>query len=181
MKTVYLFLTDGFEETEALATVDVMRRAGLSVKTVSLTKEEMVVGSHLIQVKADVMFENTTFEDAAMLVIPGGTPKFADHKGLCTLVQEKYKEGLPLGAICAAPMVFGLLGLLEGKKATCYPGFEKYLKGAQITGAFVEQDGLLVTAKGPAAALPFAYAIVEMLCGKDKAEEVKAGMLYAEE
>lgn len=178
MKSVYLFLIDGFEETEALATVDVMRRAGLEVKTVSLTGKEMVNGSHAIAVKADVLFEEASFNDAAMLVIPGGTPKFADHSGLRDTVQRAYETGLPLAAICAAPMVFGVMGLLKGKKATCYPGFEKYLEEAECTGAFVEQDGQFITGKGPAAALPFAYAIVERLCGKDVADRVKGGMLY---
>ncbi len=178
MNKVYLFLIDGFEETEALATVDVMRRAALPVVTVSLNGQQRVTGSHQIAIEADCRFEAVDFSDASMLVIPGGTPKFAEHEGLLSLVSRKHAEGIRLSAICAAPMVFGKLGLLKGRKATCYPGFEKYLEGAEITGAMVQEDGLFITAKGPAAALPFGYAIVEALCGREKAETVRRAMLY---
>lgn len=178
MNKVYLFLIDGFEETEALATVDVMRRAALPVVTVSLTGKQTVTGSHHIAVEADARFEELDFSDASMLVIPGGTSKFAEHEGLLSLVSRKYEEGIRLSAICAAPMVFGKLGLLKGRKATCYPGFEKFLEGAEVTGAMVQEDGIFITAKGPAAALPFGYAIVEKLCGKGRADSVRAAMLY---
>lgn len=178
MNKVYLFLTDGFEETEALATVDVMRRAALPVVTVSLTGQQTVTGSHQIGVESDSLFEEVDFSDASMLVIPGGTTKFAEHEGLLSLVNRKYAEGIRLSAICAAPMVFGISGLLKGRKATCYPGFEKYLEGAEVTGTMVQEDGLFITAKGPAAALPFGYAIVEALCGKETADSVRRAMLY---
>lgn len=178
MGTIYLFLIDGFEETEALATVDVLRRAQLQVKTVSLTESCFVTGSHQITVQADAMFNDMTFNDAEMFIIPGGTPKFAEHTGLRNAVQQMADNNKPLAAICAAPMVFGIMGLLKGKKATCYPGFEKYLEGANHTGAFVEKDGNIITAKGPAAALPFAFAIVEELCGRPTATEIRTAMLY---
>ena len=180
MKTIFVFLADGFEEIEALTPVDILRRAGLSVKTVSVMDEQVVAGAHGVPVMADVMFDEVNAEDAEMILLPGGLPGATNldaHQGLSQMILDFAKEEKPLAAICAAPLVFGNRGLLEGKKATCYPGFETYLKGAQYTAALVEKDGNFITGKGPGAAMEFAFAIVEKYCGMDKVNELKQGMM----
>ena len=180
MKTIFVFLADGFEEIEALAPVDILRRAGLSVKTVSVMDEQVVAGAHGVPVLADVMFDEINAEDAEMILLPGGLPGATNldaHQGLSQMILDFAKEEKPLAAICAAPLVFGNRGLLEGKKATCYPGFETYLKGAQYTAALVEKDGNFNTGKGPSDAMEFAFAIVEKYCGMDKVNELKQGMM----
>ena len=180
MKTIFVFLAEGFEEIEALAPVDVLRRAGLSVQTVSIMKEQVVAGAHGIPVLADVMFDEVHTEDAEMILLPGGLPGATNldaHEGLSEMILDFAKAEKPLAAICAAPLVFGNRGLLEGKKATCYPGFETYLQGAEYTAALVEKDGNFITGKGPGAALEFAFAIVEKYCGIDKVNELKRGMM----
>lgn len=183
MKTIYVFLAEGFEEIEALTPVDVLRRAGLPVKTVSVTGVQAVAGAHGVPVVADVMFEEVKEEEAEMIVLPGGLPGATNldaHEGLGRLIADFAAAGRPLAAICAAPLVYGKRGLLKGRKATCYPGFENFLEGADYTAALVEKDGNFITGKGPGAAMDFAFAIVEKYCGKEKVDELKNGMLVAE-
>lgn len=180
MKTIFVFLADGFEEIEALTPIDVLRRAGLSVQTVSVMNGQVVTGAHGVPVLADAMFADIHSEDAEMILLPGGLPGATNldaHEGLGNMILDFAKEEKPLAAICAAPLVFGNRGLLEGKKATCYPGFETYLKGAEYTAALVEKDGNFITGKGPGAAMEFAFAIVEKYCGIDKVNELKQGMM----
>ena len=181
MKKVLLFLADGFEEIEALATVDVLRRAGVQVTTVSINPTEMVTGAHGILVMADVLFADCTPAEADMLVLPGGMPGAANldaHEGLRAAISAHAEAGKWLASICAAPMVYGHMGLLNGKKATCYPGYEGELVGATYTATPVEKDGNIITGKGPAVVLPFAYALAEVLVGEEVVAQVKAGMLY---
>lgn len=181
MKNVYVFLADGFEEIEALATVDVLRRAGVKVTTVSINPAEVVTGAHGVPVVADVLFDDAALADADLLVLPGGMPGAANldaHEGVCAALKAQAESGKCLAAICAAPMVLGHLSLLVGKKATCYPGFEGELDGAEYTAAPVEKDGNIITGKGPAVVLPFAYALAETLVGGEVVAQVKAGMLY---
>ena len=169
MKTIYVFLAEGFEEVEALTPVDVLRRAGLPVKTVSVTGVLTVNGAHGVPVVADMVFEEVKEGDAEMIVLPGGLPGATNldaHEGL--------------SAICAAPLVYGKRGLLKGKKVTCYPGFEKYLEGAEYTAALVEKDGNFITGKGPGAAMAFSFAIAEKYVGAEKVTELKQGMMIAE-
>ena len=180
MKTIFVFLAEGFEEIEALTPVDVLRRAGLSVQTVSIMDEQAVKGAHGVPVLADVMFADVNPEDAEMILLPGGLPGATNldaHEGLSKMIQDFANAKKPLAAICAAPLVFGNRGLLEGKKATCYPGFETYLQGAEYTAALVEVDDNFITGKGPGAAMEFAFAIVEKYCGIDKVNELKQGMM----
>lgn len=181
MKKVYVFFADGFEEIEAFASVDVLRRAGFDVEMVSVMDNEIVKGAHQISVFCDKNIENCDFYDASLLLLPGGMPgaqtlgECEDLKrALCTAAEK----GVTLAAICAAPMVLGQLGLLKGKKATCYPGFEHLLDGASYTAAMVEHDGNIITGKGPAAALPFAFALVKHLAGEAKEKELKEAMCY---
>ena len=180
MKNIFVFLAEGFEEIEALTPVDVLRRAGLSVQTVSVMDEQIVAGAHGVPVLADKMFAEINPEDAEMILLPGGLPGATNldaHEGLGQMIQDFAKAEKPLAAICAAPLVFGNRGLLKGKKATCYPGFETYLQGAEYTAALVEKDGNFITGKGPGAAMEFAFAIVEKYCGIDKVNELKLGMM----
>ncbi len=183
MQKIYVFLATGFEDIEAIAVVDILRRAALPVRTVSVTSQPTVLSSHHVPVVADDIFEETDFSDAAMLFLPGGLPGATNleaHDGLAQLIMDHHAAGLPLAAICAAPMVYGRLGILNGHKATCYPGFEDDLLGATPTGALVVQDGQFFLGKGPAAAYELGYAIVAHFCGKEKADEIAAGMLYPE-
>jgi 4-methyl-5(b-hydroxyethyl)-thiazole monophosphate biosynthesis len=126
------------------------------------------------------MFADIHLDDAEMLILPGGLPGATNldaHQGLSDMIMAFASEGKALAAICAAPLVFGNRGLLQGKKATCYPGFESYLTGAEYTAALVEIDGNFITAKGPGAAMDFAFAIVEKYCGIEKVNELKSGMM----
>lgn len=178
MTQALLFLTDGFEEIEALATVDVLRRAEISVQTVSLTGKPIVTGAHQVPVNADCLFEQAEFASAKMLILPGGTTKIDEHDGLKQQVKDFLNNDKPVAAICAAPMVLGGLGLLAGKKATCYPGFEQYLQGADLhTDQAVVVDGNIITGRGPGLALDFALQLVETLSGASRRNEVAQGLL----
>lgn len=182
MKTMYVFLAEGFEEIEALAPVDVMRRAGLSVSLVSTADSLVVKGAHGIPVVADAMFDATDYADAALLFLPGGLPGATNlqaHEGLAQLLMAKAsQDDVLLSAICAAPLVLGGLGLLNGKQATCYPGFEDTMEGAAYTAAKVTVDGNIFTACGPAAAWELGFTFVEHFCGADKADELRLGMQF---
>lgn len=183
MKPICIFLAEGFEEVEALFPLDIMRRGGLNVKTVSVTGSRTVTGAHGVPVVADCMFGDVNEEEVEMIVLPGGLPGATNldaHAGLDKLVRSFAAAGKPLAAICAAPMVYGKRGLLKGKKATCYPGFDTYLEGAEYTGNMVEIDGNFILGKGPAAASAFGFALLEKFAGAKKVAEVKDGMLFAE-
>lgn len=178
MKTVFVFLTTGFEEIEALGTIDILRRAELEVKSVSLTDSKQVISSHLVPVVADLMFDQVDFSLAQMLVLPGGTPKFNEHENMKKEVLAFANKGEKVAAICASPMVLGGLGLLKGKRATCYPGFEKYLEGAILeTDKAVVVDGNITTGRGPGLTTDFALCLVEQLAGKERRDTVAAGLL----
>ena len=180
MKTVCIFLAEGFEEIEAITPIDVLRRAGIPVETVSVMDDIVVNGAHGVPIVADKMFEEIDEEDIEMILLPGGMPgatNLYSHRGLREMILNFAEAKKPLSAICAAPLVYGRNGLLVGKKATCYPGFESYLKGAECTSALVQTDGNFITAKGPGAAMAFAYAIVEKYCGIKTVEELKKGMI----
>ena len=183
MELVYLFFAEGTEEVEALTVVDILRRVGVETRIVSVTGDEVVSGAHGIKVKTDLLAEDVDYAHAAMLILPGGLPgayNLAEHQGLAMGIMTHYKAGKPLAAICAAPLVYGRMGLLEGVKATCYPGFEQEMKGATYTAAMVEEDGQFITGKGPAAVFEFGYAIATRLVGADKVTPVRNGMLYSE-
>ena len=178
MKTFYVFLADGFEEIEAMIPIDVLRRAGLNVVIASVNDSMVVQGAHGVSMIADITIDEV--KEGDMIVLPGGMPG-ATNLDKCPELNEQIKQyatqGKPMAAICAAPLVFGKRGLLKGKKATCYPGFEEFLEGAEYTAAAVECDGNMITGTGPGAAMDFAFAIVEMLCGTEKVAELKQGMM----
>ena len=173
---VFIFLTTGFEEIEALTTMDVLRRGGVNIQSVSLTGERTVAGGHQISVIADHLFEEVDFTNAQMLVLPGGTVRINEHEGLKREILVFAAQKKLLAAICAAPMVLGGLGLLQNKKATCYSGYEKYLTGAHITQAPVTVDGNITTGRAAAYTLDFALELLAQLKGKDVAEEIARKM-----
>ncbi len=183
MAKVYEFLANGFEEIEALAPVDILRRGGVDIQTVSITGSEFVESSHGITVKADLQFTTPDdYADADMLLLPGGLPgatNLNDHEGVRQALLNQHEHGRRIGAICAAPMVLGSLGLLQGRKATCSPGFEKYLTGATYTAQLFEEDGTIITGEGPAATLPYAYRILSYFIGEDAAADIQVQMRYA--
>ena len=172
---IYMFLANGFEEVEALCPLDLLRRAGLEVTTVGIGGEA-VVGSHGIQVQADI--PDTMYRDSKpeMVILPGGMPGTTHLDGSPTVeraLRAAAANNAYLAAICAAPMVLGKRGYLEGKRATCFPGFEEHLTGAEATGESVVIDGRVITAKGMGVALEFGLALVSVLCGEDKAQELR--------
>ena len=158
---VYIFLAEGFEAIETITPLDMLIRAGIEVNNISISDEFLV--------------------DAEMLILPGGQPgstNLGKHKGLEALLREAMAKNLPVGAICAAPTVLGKHGLLQGRKATCYPGCEGMLKGADCKESFVEKDGNLITACGPAAAVDFAKAIISLLRGDEVMASVCEKMMF---
>ncbi|KJF45396.1 DJ-1 family glyoxalase III [Draconibacterium sediminis] len=180
MKKIAVHLADGFEEIEAISIIDVLRRAGFDVTVVSMNKSMEVNGAHEITVKADALFEDLDYDNINMIVLPGGMPGAANlkaHSGLREQILNFNDMKKPLAAICAAPMVFGNLGLLKEKKATCYPGFEEELHGAIITGEAVEEAENIITGKGAGVAIKFALKIVEKFKGKDVADELATKMI----
>lgn len=178
MKHIFVFLITGFEEIEALATVDILRRAGLNVKTVSLTDSKQVTASHDVTVTADIMFNDVDLASAELLVLPGGTTNYNEHEGVKAMLKAFADKGEKVAAICASPMVLGGLGLLKGKNATCYPSFEKYLDGATLqTEKAVVVDENIITGRGPGLTFDFALQLVELVAGKAKRDEVAQGLL----
>jgi len=170
--TAAVFMIDGFEETEALCTVDILRRGDIDVTTVSLGANKRLVGRSAIPVEADAMFEDAKDRAYDMLIIPGGTVAYTEHEGLLKLVGEHNEQGLKLAAICAAPAVFGKLGILKGKKAHIFPGMENWIEGSLPGSGIVETDGNITTSKGPGTTVYFALRLVELLAGRETAESV---------
>lgn len=178
---IYIFLADGFEEVEALAPLDLLRRAKLSVTLVGVTGKT-VTGAHNIKVECDDVIENviTSDEKIDMIVLPGGLPG-ADNLRESDLVQSfitrAENDGAFITAICAAPRILGERGLLKGKKATCYPGFEKYLEGAETNGDRVVRDGRIITGAGMGAAVDFGLMLIEALTSKETSENIRRGII----
>lgn len=174
----YLFLAEGFEITEAMAPLDIMRRAKLNVKTVGVTGE-YVTSSHGVTVKPDMDLSNLSYDEVEGVILPGGMPgtlNLEASEQVHAFVQHCYDNGKLVAAICAAPSIFGHMGLLNGKNATCFPGFEKDLTGANATGRHVETDGSVITAKGAGCAIEFGHAIVSYAVSKEAADKVLSDM-----
>ena len=181
MGKVYVFLAEGFEEIEGLTVVDLLRRANIETEMVSVMEGKQIKGSHGIKVTADSMFADCDFSDADILVLPGGMPgtlNLGNHDGLCELLKKHYGENKMIAAICAAPSIFGQLGFLKGRIATCYPGFESKLEGAIVCATKVAVDGHVITSRGLGTAIEFALKLIEVLVGLEKAMEIREGIIY---
>jgi 4-methyl-5(b-hydroxyethyl)-thiazole monophosphate biosynthesis len=179
---ILIHLATGFEETEAITVIDVLRRANLDIKTVSVTGNLKVTGAHNIPVVADLLFEEADYLNAAMIILPGGMPGTSNlmmHKGLTEELIKFNSGGKKIAAICAAPMILGNMGILQGKNAVCYPGFESKLTGATVLKVPVVTDGNIVTSRGPGTAIDFALEIVGLLKNKSLAAEIKSSLVMA--
>ncbi len=173
----YIFLDNGFEEIEAITTIDLLRRAEIALTTVSVTGNLLVTGAHQIAVQADALIEKTDFSDAEMLILPGGATHLDACKPLCDLLVKHNEQDKLIAAICAAPSVLGKLGILQGKQATCYPGFEGYLGESYVGGLVVESKNI-ITAKGPGLSADFAFCLIEKLASPEVADAVYDAAQY---
>ncbi|MBR6354884.1 MAG: DJ-1/PfpI family protein [Paludibacteraceae bacterium] len=173
----YLFLDNGFEEIEAITTIDLLRRASIPLTTVSVTGLSMVEGAHNVAIQADARIEDVDFSDAETLILPGGQTHLDASVALCELLRKHNKENKLIAAICAAPSVLGKLGILDGKQATCYPGFEKYLGESYVGGLVVESKNV-ITAKGPGLSADFAFCLIEKLAGSEVADQIYDAAQY---
>lgn len=181
MSTVYVMAADGFEEIEGLTVVDILRRAGVEVRLVSVNGEKQVRGSHGIMTEADLLFEEADSDSADMIVLPGGMPGTLNLKaceGLRRWLTDFDRQKKYIAAICAAPTVLSDLGILKERKACAYPSFEKELDCSQVVEAPVVTDGHVTTGRGMGTAIPFALRLTAILCGEEKAEEIRTSIVY---
>lgn len=179
MKNVVVFLADGAEEIEALSPVDMLRRAGADVTLAGVGKKEIIC-AHNVKIVCDKELSEVSGEDFDMYVLPGGglgTENLSHSELVLDTIKKAYSDGKTVAAICAAPSVLGKAGILKGKKATCYPGFEKYLEGAEAVLGNVVCDGNIITSRGAGTAMSFSLALVEILYRKDKAEELRKAVI----
>lgn len=179
MKIVYELLAEGFEELEAVAPVDLLRRAGVEVKTVAIGADRLVMGARGIPMMADLLPAEVQEEEMEMLILPGGYPGYENlgkDGWVCALLKRATEKKIPIAAICGAPSVLGNLGLLKGRKATCYPGMEETL-GCEVLNDAVVEDGPFITSRGAGTAVEFALALVARLVSREKAEELRRGIV----
>ena len=181
MAKIVVFLTNGTEEVEALTVVDLARRAGIETDTVTITDDKTITGSHGIPVILDKTFEQVNWDEVDMIVLPGGMPGTLNLKAckkLTDKVQEFFNKGKAVAAVCAAPTIPGSIGILKGRKATCFPGYEDELLGAEYVDSPVVADGNVITSKGLGTTIAFSGAIIEYLIGKDASESVLKKIQY---
>ncbi len=181
MKRIAIFLGTGYEEIEALTVTDLCRRAGIEISMVSIGEEKKATGSHGITVEMDQLFEEVDFESLDMIVLPGGMPgtrNLEAHEGLMKQVDAFCKAGKYVAAICAAPSILGHRGIVNGRKACCYPGFEKELEGAEVCYESVCVSDNVITSRGMGCAIDFSLAIISALCGSEIAEEKAKSIIY---
>lgn len=181
---VYMFLAEGFEEVEAIAPLDLLRRAGVQIETVSIDPDRRSVpGSHGIYVMADKSIDDINVSDAEMLILPGGAPgtvNLLECEKLMAMLDEAVSSGKRIAAICAAPAkILGAKGYLNGRVATCYPGLENMLSGAVFTPNSVVTDGNFTTSRGLGTACEFGIELVSVLCGREKAEEIRKSVVMS--
>lgn len=176
---IYVFLADGFEETEAVAPIDILRRAEKDVVTVGIGSDT-VQSSHGITMLCDITDMQVQLDERVeMIVLPGGMPgtlNLEKSPVVQAAIDHCVSNDTPVAAICAAPSILGKRGLLEGRKAICFPGFEKFLNGAEVSPDSVVTDGIFTTGVGPGAAIEFGLRLAEVLCGKAESERIAAGM-----
>ena len=177
---VIVFMADGFEEVEALTVVDLLRRAGAQVTMASVMQNRGVTGAHDVFVRADAMAQDVDFAEADLVVLPGGGVG-TENLGKSEIVKEQclaFAKDKHVAAICAAPTVLAGLGLLEGRKAVCYPGMEGGMRGAVIQDQAVVVDGNIITGRAPGAATPFALELIRQFLGEEAMQEVRAGLVW---
>lgn len=178
---IYVHLAEGFEEVEAITVVDLLRRAEIEVKTVSIMDDRQVIGAHGVTIQADLLFEEADYDVCDMIVLPGGMPgalHLKNHDDLGEKIMEFAMEGKNLAAICAAPMALDARGALRHKTATIYPGMQEELHMASYIDCGVVEDGNVITSKGPAYAIDFGLAIIRKVKGQEASDEVAQGLLY---
>ncbi len=181
---IYIFLADGFEEMEAIAPIDILRRGGVDIKTVSVTADKKVLGAHKIEITCDLSADEITTKNLEGIILPGGMPGTLNLEN--SPIVQKYleyaeKENLLIAAICAAPSVLGHKGLLKGKKATCFKGFEMELIGATVLTDKVVIDENIITSCGAGAAYDFGFMILDYIKGNGEvSKEISASMRYSE-
>lgn len=172
---VYVFLADGFEEIEAITVIDILRRANINVKSVGI-ENESVEGTHKIVIKTDCSLDDVFLEECQGIVLPGGMPgttNLLNNLTVCNIIKDMNVRGKLIGAICAAPSILGTLGILNGKTACCYPGFESKMKGASVVNKNVCVDGNIITSRGPGTALEFSLEIVGYLCDNNNRHKLQ--------
>lgn len=177
---IYILLAEGFEEIEAVSPIDLLRRAGCDVQTVSIEKNRTVNGAHGIPLTADILLDQLDFEKTEMLVLPGGWPGYENlgkSGAISALLKNASNAGKRIAAICGAPSVLGKLGLLQGVTATCYPGMEDALEGAVFSAEPVVVSGAFITARGAGCAAEFALTLVREAVSAEKAEEIRRGIV----
>lgn len=177
---VYILLSEGFEEIEALAVADILRRAEIETCLVSVSGDDFVEGAHGIAVKADISIKNID-EEYDMIVLPGGAPGYVNLEksdDVKKAVENAYNKNKYIAAICASPSILGKWGLLKGRKTTCFPSFEEYLYGAEVVFDNVVCDEKIITSRGAGTAHDFAFKIVEILKDKSLAENLRKSMIY---
>ena len=180
-KKIGMMVANGYEEVEMLTVVDLLRRAGMTCDIISVSGEKELTSSHKVTVIADLLYEEADFDSYDALAIPGGMPgttNLGAHAGVCEQLKKAYADGRMIAAICAAPTVFGKLGLLEGKKAICYPGMEDQLTGAEVTYEPAVRDGNIITSRGMGTAIDFALKLVEILYDKTEANGLAESIIY---
>lgn len=181
MKRVLIPLIDGFEEIEAITCIDLLRRAGIQVVTAGIGKQE-ATGSHEVQLKTDAIFDRVKDDEYDLILLPGGpgTKKLKDVADLQHRLRRQIEEGKPVAAICAAPTILAAAGLLDGKRAACFPSVEEEVQagGATVEHEEVVRDGLLITSRGAGTAMPFALAVVERLAGASAAKDLAKAIIF---
>ena len=177
---VYMVLADGFEEIEAIEPLDILRRGGVNIKTMSISDTKTVKGAHGIEVNADIVLDEFNLDDMEMVILPGGMGhELLDASNeVHAILNYAVAHKKYIAAICASPSILGKKMILSGKKATCYPGFEKYCYDAVMTNAKAVTDGLIITGKGPGAAADFGFMLLEILKDKETAKNLMADMQY---
>lgn len=182
MAKVYAMIADGSEEVELLAVVDILRRSGVETVLVSISDRKDTISSHQVKIEADAVIAETDFSDGDVIFLPGGLPgaeNLSNCPALIQAISQNLTEGRRVAAICAAPgVVLGRHGFLEGKTATCFPGFEKEFQGAEYTMQGVVTDGLITTARGLGFAIDLGLELVKLLVGEEQAEDTKKKIQY---
>ncbi|MDO5027625.1 MAG: DJ-1/PfpI family protein [Bacillota bacterium] len=182
MKKVLVFITDGTEEVEVFTPVDFLRRAGVHVDLVAGKDSKKVQLSHGVYAGADLAIDEIKDMDYDALYIPGGIPgatNLRDNEKVIDLIKKANDQGKLIAGICAGPIVLEKAGLLKGKDYTCYPGFNEQIQAGNYTNKIVSKDGNILTGKGPAAAAPLSFLLIEELLGKEKADQIKDQTLFS--